>query len=256
MARGNRRWGRFLLIFVLVAIMALIVADRVGVLVADHEVASQVKAQLAAQDITANDDPSVSVRGFPFLTQVLSGHYDEIDIVVPGLSSHGIRMDSLRVVATGVDAPASTVMSDEGQVVASKVVGTGEIAWASFEQMVDLSGLQQYGVDPSTLTITGADDGTITLSAPVAVAGKSITATAAGTLAVANDVVHVKIGKISANESAIPAAVQTQLQAIAQQLTFDVRIPALPYNLRLESVHATSKGIAITADASDVVLGG
>ena len=110
--------------------------------------------------------PDRHIDGFPFLTQVLAGHYDQIDIVVPEPPAKGIRLDSLRVVATGVDAPTSTVMSGDGQVVAAKVVGTGEIAWASFEQMVDLSGLQQYGIDPSTLTITGTDDGTITLSAP------------------------------------------------------------------------------------------
>ena len=39
-------------------------------------------------------------------------------------------------------------------------------------------------------------------------------------------------------------------------LTFDARIPQLPYHLSLDSVKATSAGIAITASAQNVVLGG
>jgi hypothetical protein len=54
----------------------------------------------------------------------------------------------------------------------------------------------------------------------------------------------------------LPQILQGTLQAIARALTFDVRIPQLPYRLSLDSVKATSGGIAITASAENVVLGG
>lgn len=255
MARGNRRWGRVLLVLALVVIVLAIAADRIGVVVAEHEIASQTRSQLASEDVTVGGDPTVTISGVPFLTQVLAGHYDKINIVVPAPASKGISLTSLNVTATGVNAPTNTVMSGNGQIEADKVVGTGQIAWSSFTEMVDLSALRQYGIDPTTLHVSGTDDGRITLSVPVSIAGKSFTAIATGVISVTNGLVHVRITDLSTDDDTLPPIVKQQFTAIEQALTFDARIPALPYNLKISSVRATSVGISVTANATHVVLG-
>jgi hypothetical protein len=253
-ARGNRRWGRILAVLALIVIVLLVILDRVGVVVAEDTVAKQARAQLASEDVTTSGNPSVTINGFPFLTQVLAGHYDKINIVVPDPTSKGVRLDSLNVTATGVNAPTGTVISGNGQVKADRVVGTAQIAWAAFEQMIDLSGVKQYGIEPSTLKINGTDDGAITMSAPVTLLGQSFTAIATGTVTLSDDLLHVKITQIKASGGALEPVVASALQSLVAQLTFDVRVPELPYHLKLQKITTTAGGVNISASAVNVTL--
>jgi DUF2993 family protein len=254
-ARGTHRWGRILLVLALVAVVLLVAADRIGLIVAEREVATQTQAQLTSEDISTDGSPSVSIAGVPFLTQVVAGHYGKITITVPDPTSNGIRLDSLNVIATSVDAPTSALMSGGGQITAGHVVGTAQINWKSFEELADLSGLQKFGIDPSALRISGAGDGKVSISAPVTMLGESFTALATGTISVTNNLLHVRITNVSSADSTLPALVQDQLQQLQSQLTFDTRIPALPYHLVLNGVTTNADGLTLTASATNVVLG-
>ena len=261
MARADRperrhRGLRILAIVVLVLIVVLIAADRIGVLVAERTVADKAQTQLASEGITIDGKPKVDIHGFPFLTQVAAGHYDRIDISVPDPSSRGVRLDSLAVTATNVTADTKALINGSGRIEADKVVGTGNLGWASLNQLIDLSGVKQYGIDPTKITIGSTDSGHLSISAPVSFQGQTFTIQASGAISVKKDVLHVAVSNVTASDTPLPQAVQSTLQAIAGQLTFDVRIPELPYRLSLDSVRATSAGIAISASAQNVVLGG
>jgi hypothetical protein len=147
------------------------------------------------------------------------------------------------------------VLSGHGQIKAAPVVGTAQIDWKSFEQMLDMSGLQRYGIDPSALKISGSSDGKVSLSAPISIAGAKFTALATGTVTVTNDILHVKITNVSTADSALAPVVNQQLQQMQQVLAFDARIPALPYHLALTSVTSNADGVQITAGAANVLLG-
>jgi hypothetical protein len=254
-ARGKRRLGRVLLILTLAGLLLLVIADRVGLVVAERTVASQAADQLRSEGVTITGDPSVTIHGIPFLTQVTAGYYHRIDITVKDPTNRGVRLDTLDVTATGVHAPARSLMAGNAKIEADRIAGTAQVSWGSFAQMVDLGGLSQYGVDPSTIQIVGTDSGHINLTAPVSVAGASFTALATGTVTVADDILHVVITDISAADGDLPANVATQLAAIEQQLTFAVRIPPLPYHLVVDSVNTSAAGVTITASAAHVVLG-
>lgn len=256
MANGKRRrlW-RVLLILAVIGIVLLVAADRIGIAVAESTVAGQARTQLAAEGVSTPSDPAVHIHGFPFLTQVLSGRYDAIDIAVLQPTTRGIRMDRLDVTATGVHVPLSTLTSGRGQIEADRVTGTAQVGWASFVQLVDLSGVTQYGIDPSTIQISGTDSGHINLSAPVTVEGATFTALATGTVTVAGSVLHVAITDISAADGPLPPNVSGVLNGIEQQLTFDVRIPPLPYHLVVDSVRTSAAGVTITASAVHIIVG-
>jgi hypothetical protein len=260
-ARADRparrhRGLRILVIVVLVLIVVLIAADRIGLVIAERTVASKAQTQLVSEGVALDGKPTVHIHGFPFLTQVIAGHYDRIDIAVPNPSGRGVRFDSLTVTATDVTAPTKALIDGNGRIEAAKVIGTGELGWASFSQLVDLSGVKQYGIDPSQIKIGSTDSGHLSISAPVTFQGQTFTVQGNGTITVNKDVLHVEVSKVTASDTPLPQVLQSMLQAIASQLTFDVRIPQLPYRLSLDSVRATSSGISITASASDVVLGG
>ena len=252
----RRRGWRVLAIVVLVLIVLLIAADRIGVVVAERAVADKAQTQLASEDVTIDGKPKVDIHGFPFLTQVAAGHYDRIDISVPDPSTRGVRLDSLAVTATDVSADTGALINGNGRIEASKVVGTGNLGWAALNQLIDLSGVKQYGIDPSKITIGSTDSEHVRISAPASFRGQTFTIQAIGSISVKNNVLHVAVSNVTASDTPLPQVLQPTLRAIANQLTFDVRIPQLPYRLSLDSVRATSGGIAITASAQNVVLGG
>jgi LmeA-like phospholipid-binding len=252
----KHRGLRILIIVVLSLVVLLFAADRIGALVAERTVAKETKTQLASDDVTFTGDPKVSIHGFPFLTQVISGHYQRIDITVPDPASRGVRLDSLTVSARNVNASTGTLLSGNGQIEADSVVGTGQLGWASFMQLVDLSGVRQYGIDPKQLKIGSTDSGNLSIEAPANLHGQSFNIQATGKLSVNKNVLHVAVSNVTTSDSGLPSLLQPVLAAIAKQLTFDVRIPQLPYRLVLDTVRANPNGIAITASAHDVVLGG
>lgn len=79
--RRRSRAGRRLLIALLVVLALLIAADRVADAVAEHEAATLLQR---SQNLTHR--PDVSITGFPFLTQLASGDFDEIDVRADGLT--------------------------------------------------------------------------------------------------------------------------------------------------------------------------
>lgn len=254
--RKRRRWGRALLILLFIVIVLIIAADRVGVLVAEHAIAGQARDQLAAQQISTSEPPSVTVRGVPFLTQVAAGHYREIDIDLVNPTSRGVRLDTLDVVATDVTAPTSGLIGGDATITAGKVAGVVHLSWQSFQQLVDLSGLRQYGVDPETLRIEPASDGKIRISAPVTVLGATFTAVAIGAVTIVADVVHISISSIDTAGSQAPPGASQELNRLKNQLTFNIKVPPLPYHLTVDGITTTSSGVRIDASARDVTLAG
>jgi LmeA-like phospholipid-binding len=256
MAEHKRRWGRILLILALVLIVLVGVADRVAAHVAEQTISSKARDQLAAEQITTSAPPSVSIAGFPFLTQVLAGNYHEIDIKLANPTSRGVRLDDLTVVATNVSAPASGLMNGNATVVAAKVTGAAHIGWNSVQQLADLSGLDRYGLHPDMLRIEPADSGKVRISAPVTVLGQSFNVVATGSVRVTSGVLHVSTSSIQAGDSSLPSAVNQQLDQLKNALSFDIKLPPLPYHLSVDSVSANSAGVQINASAQNVSLTG
>lgn len=253
--RRRSHRGRWLLVLLLVLLLLALVADRVSAYIAARTVASQAKSQLEKEGVTLAGDPEVSIDGFPFLTQVAAGHYDKIDIKVTGPTTHGVRLDELDVVATGIDADTGSLLSGGGTISADKVTGTATIAWKTFTQMVDLSGLQRYGIDPDAVQITSTSAGNLRITAPLQYQGQTYGVQASGKVSVDRDVLHVAVSGVQASDGTLPAPVQDQLSGIAQQLNISVRVPPLPYHLSLDDVRTTDRGISITASAHGVVIG-
>ena len=93
---------RKLLIVIPLLIVVLIAIDRAGVLLAEREIGTRVQS---AYDLPTR--PGVSVHGFPFLTQVASGNYQEIDVSINAAKADGVQVRDIHARFTGVHAPLS-----------------------------------------------------------------------------------------------------------------------------------------------------
>jgi hypothetical protein len=252
MAASRGRKALLLVVILVVVIGGLLVAaDRVAAYAAERTVASQAKQQMAAQNITSPSDPDVSVGGFPFLTQVIRGRYDKITIDVSKPTAQGVTFDDLTVVATGINASTGALLNGDGQITADNVIGTARLNWDSVTKLIDLS---QFG--GSGATVSALPDGEVQIKAPVSVLSVSTTVVATGTIGIAGDAAHVSITKVSVEGGGLPALLQQVLGSLKEQLSFTVKIPALPYHLKIKSVRAEQAGVTVTATATNVALAG
>jgi short-subunit dehydrogenase len=85
----------------------------------------------------------------------------------------------------------------------------------------------------------------------------SVTLTGTGSVETGENAVRLRVSELSADEaSGLPAEAQPQIDQFAQAASVDVPLPALPYDLTLESVRTETNGIAIALSARDVPLSG
>jgi len=96
------------LLSVVVLVALLVVADRVALWAAQHDVAERLQA-----DAHLHSAPHVQIHGFPFLTQAIGGDYHDVDIRLDGLDTAGVRVDQLTVHIAGAHVSLGDVISQD-----------------------------------------------------------------------------------------------------------------------------------------------
>jgi DUF2993 family protein len=249
--RPRRRWGRRLLITLVVLLIILgvaaVVLDRMGASIAERVISDRVAEQVANQKATS-DKPDVTVKGVPFLTQVLAGKYQEIKIELrefagPAGNGKTIKMPLLDIRAKDVRAPLDTLRTRRGDIVATTVTGAGTIGYPALTQLIDQPGL--------TLT---ERDGKLIGSAPVQALGQTFHVSGAANLTVKDGVVQVRFSDVTAQGLPNVPLVRNIIDSYAQRLALDLRVPALPLKLKVQKVQPTPAGLVVTAAANEVPL--
>jgi LmeA-like phospholipid-binding len=251
-ARRPRRRGRGLLITLIVLLViigiVLFVGDRVGRSYAERIISDKVSEQVSNQKATS-EKPDVTIEGFPFLTQVAHGRYDEIKIELADFSGPAdqngtkkIKLPLLDIRAKDVQASLDTLRSG-GNIVAGTVTGTGTIDYQQLASLVDQPGL--------TLT---EKNGQLTGAAKVQVLGQSLNVTGAAKLTVADGVVHVRFANVDSPDLPDIPGIKALVAGYADKLGIDVRVPALPLKLKVQQVQPQADGLRFTAGASNVTL--
>jgi len=235
------------IVLVLILVAGLAVADRVAASYAERRISDRVAQQVAQQKGTS-EQPNVTIEGIPFLTQVARGEYQQIRIDLvnfsgPAGEGRTIKMKELDATANDVRAPLDTIRSGNGEVTAGSVIGTGLIDYA---QIVQLSG--QPGVKLTE------QNGKLVGSAPVQVLGQTFTISATADLKVQGDLVQVHFSDVKAAGLPDNALVRGLVNTYVQKLAFNLRIPALPLNLKVKSVQPQADGLKIIAGATNVSL--
>lgn len=233
---------RLLWRIVVVAIIALavlfVVGDRLALQAADHAIA--VKARNAAQ---LSETPSVSITGFPFLSQAARGRYDKIKITAHDIRRGGVRIDTIHAEFTGVHVSLSDALAGRvSSVPIDKGVGDLLITYA------DLSAFLQQ----RSITITPVDGG-LTVTGRIAVAGRTVSAS--GTYQVSmsgkNLVFDPIVSTLLVDGAPVPAAT---LPAVTAALAVQVDTGVLPFGLGVTSVHVTPAGLRVDATATGLVV--
>jgi hypothetical protein len=250
-AKPRRRRGRGLLITLIVLLLiiggGLFAVDRFGASFAERKIADRVAQEVEANGATSAL-PEVTISGVPFVTQVLAGKYKEIIILLreftgPAGQGKTVRMPVLDIRARDVRAPLDAIRSGTGKIPATTVTGTGTLDYASLAKLVDRDGV--------TL---GEDNGKLTVRGPVTAAGQSFDVTGTADLTVKGSDVQVRFTHLKAEGLPELAGVQELLDAYAQGLSLNLKIPELPLRLAVQKVVPRPEGLVVTAAADEVPL--
>lgn len=230
-------------VIVLVVLAGLLVAvDRVAAWAAGEAVATRVDDELASYDVTAAE-PEADVAGVPFLTQVASGEYQEVTLWLRDVGSGSLRLPEVQLTATGVTAPASTLIEGSGPIHADRIEGTAVVGYDGIAAQTGIEGLELSAAD--------AGDG-VAVRAPVELLGIEVTLAGTATVRAADNAIGIRVGELTAEE--LPPDSASQVEQLAQQLSFDFQLPEMPYGLAVESVRSGPSGIEVTFSAVGVPL--
>ncbi|MBO8202808.1 DUF2993 domain-containing protein [Streptomyces smyrnaeus] len=234
---------RILLVTLVVLAGLFVAADRIAVNLAEDEVAKKLKGQLGA---ASSGDPSVSIEGFPFLTQVVTKELDKVKIEVADVtattSDRQVRLSNVTMEADDV-----RLSNNFGTAVAERATGTVHLSYADLSKAADEGVQVSYGGKSTS----GKDQVKVTASAVLPMLGRTVERSVYSTVSVTGgDTVRLHADKVPG--SRIPGVED----AIRKKIDFDRRIDRLPEGLKLEKVETTKDGVDVSMTGTDVRLAG
>jgi hypothetical protein len=245
--RGSR-WPSALLTLLVMLAAVLFVGDRVAAKYAAQRVHDQITAELASQGIrTASTD--VTIDGFPFLTQVAAGRYDQIRIAMVGVQAEGARLPRLDVVARGVTADPVELANGQAGITAEHVSGQGTVDWSS---LADLVGQANLGLTQVVFAPLGDQ---VQASGTATVADQQVPVSATAAITLTGDRVKVRLSHAQLGGQQLSPQLQSALDDFVRNFAFTFQLPPLPFELTIDALQVEDGGLHITASATRVPLG-
>lgn len=229
-ARRRSRGLWVVLIALGVVLALLIVADRLTPRIVGDRIAGTLQTALGT-----DQRPIVRLGGFPFLTQVLTAHYQKITITardVP-VAGSGRRLSIARLDGTLDDVRPDLSFR---KITVGRFTGSATISYATLSQFV--------GTAVSYDSAGTNGDGYVTMSL-----GGAITVTGKPTLGADHDL-YLARPEFRVGGRLLPGAIPNDL---VNQL-FRIPLPELLSGVQLSAVRADPSGLTLTASGTNITL--
>jgi LmeA-like phospholipid-binding len=223
-ARTRRRRRRWPWITLIVVVLVLVGADRAANAYAENRMASQIQSSLAL-----SGKPTVTIQGFPFLTQLAAETFNTVDVNASNeTAGPGGQLDIASLTAT---------------LHGMHIHGTNSATVDQFtaSALVTFTALAHAGGIPQGITLSAG--GPNQIKATVDILGFSSDATAQVTQ-VGDNKINIKI----TNFAGVPADVLGNL------VDFNVSIPKLPAGVTIKNISVTQQGLRINAAGTNTTL--
>ncbi|RSM43347.1 DUF2993 domain-containing protein [Amycolatopsis balhimycina DSM 5908] len=141
--RRARRW----VIALVVLVLLLVGADFGAAAYAEHMISQKARTQLQL-----NDDPSVTIHGFPFLTQALGGDYSHISVSAAGIPVADKLQDvAVNAELENVKAPLSDLANGNTKAITiGELTGSVTIKAADLARVSPLDKIKDLRIEPSS----------------------------------------------------------------------------------------------------------
>ncbi|GLY67417.1 LmeA family phospholipid-binding protein [Amycolatopsis taiwanensis] len=154
-AKRRGRRTRRILISLAVLVAILVGADFGLAAFAEHTV-----SQKARQQLGLTDDPSVTIHGFPFITQALSGDYSRISVSASGVPIQNLKDVDINAELKDVTAPLSDLMNgNTSAILVGKLEAQVTIKASDIAKIDPLTRVEDLRIEPSSVEYvqTGQD---------------------------------------------------------------------------------------------------
>ncbi|MFJ8938527.1 DUF2993 domain-containing protein [Streptomyces sp. NPDC102365] len=248
---------RILLIVTIVLGGLFVIADRVAVGFAEDEAADRLKA-----NENLSTTPDVSIKGFPFLTQVAGGELDEVQVGIKDYeadtsgAANGtdadvpakIRIDNLTAHMRGVAFSGDYSSAKAATATGTATISYAELLKAAKAEPVDVA----TGVTAQVVGLSDGGNGKIKVEVEATVLGTKLPRPVSVLSSVS-----VKGDNVMVNADSLPnLGVQLAEDKVRLITDFQQKIDGLPGGIKLDKVEAAAKGVDIKVKGSDVSLVG
>ncbi|MFJ2263924.1 DUF2993 domain-containing protein [Streptomyces sp. NPDC087844] len=248
---------RILLIVTIVLGGLFVIADRVAVGFAEDEAADRLKTNEGL-----SSTPDVSIKGFPFLTQVVGGELDEVQVGIKDYeadtsgATNGtdadipakIRIDNLTAQMRGVAFSGDYSSAKAATATGTATISYAELLKAAKAEPVDVA----TGVTAQVVGLSDGGNGKIKVEVEATVLGTKLPKPVSVLSSVS-----VKGDNVVVNADSLPnLGVQLAEDKVRLITDFQQKIDGLPGGIKLDKVEAAAKGVDIDVKGSDVSLVG
>lgn len=229
----RHRGLRNTIVVVLALIVLFVVGDRLAVLYAQSQVAQQFKEQGGFEGT-----PSVSIKGFPFLTQVIAHNIHEITITSDKIKAGPVTITNLDADITDVKLNGAFTAGTIGHLDGKALIPFSGLVNALGGSLGggDLGGLGDLA---SGVTIKSAGGNKVKASFDLLIVSGS--ATLKVTREPGNKI-HIQL----LSSHGLPSEITDQLKDLT------VPIPALPLGMKIQRIQVNTDGISIHVTGQNV----
>jgi hypothetical protein len=222
--RRRRRRGRgwiALLVTLIVLAVLFVVGDQIAKAYAQNMIASKLESSS-----NLSTKPSVSIEGFPFLTQLAAHDIRTVDISASNVQADRLDITSIKATATGVHLNSSF----NGATI-DHISGTALVTFAS---LVNAAGA------PEGVTVTADPSG-----------GPNAANVSVGPLTATAQITQTGPSRITVRVESLDGISPSQLGLLSN---YTINVPTLPAGLQVQGVSVTGQGIVIKVAAQNTTL--
>lgn len=210
---------------VIVILVLLVIADRVGNAIAEDQFATQ------AQQSGLGVKPSVDIHGFPFLTQLASDDFKTVTMTAQNVPAGPLSISSINVTATGLHPQSMSAAKVD------HISGTGLVTFSALANAGSSGG-------GSSSPLGGSDLVTMKEAGP--------------------DEVQISAGPVTENAKIVRSGNTISIQVVnngdllsgilSSFGNFSFTIPKLPGGLQVTNLQVTTQGLSISLAATNTEL--
>jgi LmeA-like phospholipid-binding len=228
----RRRWPWVLAIILVVLVALAVTADFIARSVVQGRVAAQIQRQGFATK------PTVTIEGFPFLTQVASRDIHQVRLSAHNVPEGPVQISAVSAVLTDVRLNSGFTGGTVGQVSGSLFVTFPALARTLDSQIGTLGSL----ASAAGLTLSAAGPGEVRASVNLVVASGTAT---------------WRVSRLTGNEFGVNLVGSTGIpgSVLSSIRDFTITLPRLPLGVRMGSVQITPRGLVASVTGHDLPFG-
>ncbi len=238
--RRRRRRGRRWLIALAVLIVVLVGVDRIGLLVAEDQLADRIQS---SQHL--NQKPSVSIAGFPFLTQVAARHFGHATVDIHDLDANGLTISNLHADLYNVHVNGAFNGAEVDTLNATAAIDYTDIA-KTLSKYLSIGGVQ---LGNATVSYAGNDQLKATVSAPSAISsliGDTNISLSLSVTLVGSHTIELRSGQVSSSLADLGFNPDIDVKYDLSTLPFDIDLTGLTYSSTAVQVSAVGHQVNLS----------